>query len=250
MNDFYSQTLNRCASRRTGITDALQPVHGLCDACRSTAATREERRGVYYGEHTIDWSGYADDFMLVFESKEELQRALLLLNETFERFHLQINVGKTKTMVVNFKQVDGNQSYPDTVCNLNGNPIENVKKFRYLGNDIQYDQSSTGDAEVDLRIAVAENKFNELFKKLTNRKINLHTRVQIMNSIVRSRLVYSCQTWNINQQPTITHQIILYLYAKKDDQVALKEKLTLMKKRHSTTSSQMMKSFKSAKQKI
>ena len=103
-------------------------------------------------------------------------------------------------MVVNFKQVDGNQSYLDTVCNLNGNPIENVKKFRYLGNDIQYDQSSTGDAEVDLRIAVAENKFNELFKKLTNRKINLHTRVQIMNSIVRSRLVYSCQTWNINQQ--------------------------------------------------
>ena len=66
--------------------------------------------------------------MIVFESEEELQRALLLLNKTFERFHLQINVGKTKTMVVNFKQVDGNQSYPDKVCNLNGNPIENVQK--------------------------------------------------------------------------------------------------------------------------
>ena len=51
---------------------------------RTTATTREERRGVYYGEHTIDWSGYADDLMLVFESEEELQRALL--NEIFERF--------------------------------------------------------------------------------------------------------------------------------------------------------------------
>ena len=171
--------------------------------------------------------------MLVFESEEELQRALLILNETFERFHLQINVGKTKTMVVNFKQVDGNQSYPDTVCNLNGNPIENVKKFRYLGNDIQYDQSSTGDAEVDLRIAVAENKFNELFKKLTNRKINLHTHVLILNSIVRSRLVYSCQTWNINQ-----HQ-----------QQRIRSSYTCML-RKKITFSQIMKSLESAKQKI
>ena len=68
-------------------------------------------------------------------------------------------------MIVNSHQ--HNASYPDTICSLNGKPIENVEKFRYLGDDIQYDQPSTGDAEVDLRIAVAENKFNQLYKKLT-----------------------------------------------------------------------------------
>ena len=76
-------------------------------------------------------------------------------------------------MIVNFHQHNANATYPDTICNLNQKSIENVKKFRYLGDDIQYDQPSTGDAEVDLRIAVTENKFNQLFKKLTNRNIRL-----------------------------------------------------------------------------
>jgi len=63
---------------------------------RATATTREERRFYYHGDHIIDWSGYTDDLMLVFNSKEELQKALTLLNNTFEFFHLQINIGKTK----------------------------------------------------------------------------------------------------------------------------------------------------------
>lgn len=51
-----------------------------------------------------------------------------------------------------------------------------------------------------IRIAVAENKFNQLYKKLTNRNIRLQWRVMILNSMVRSRLTYSCQTWNLNLQ--------------------------------------------------
>eukprot|EP00111_Clytia_hemisphaerica_P010884 TCONS_00031852-protein len=37
-------------------------------------------------------------------------------------------------------------------------------------------------------------------KKLHNRKIFLKTRVYLLNTMVRSRLTYSCQTWNITQQ--------------------------------------------------
>lgn len=165
---------------------------------RATATTRDGRRTQYQGNHTIDWSGYADDLLLVFENAEELQKALILLNDTFKRFHLQINIGKTKTMIVNSHQ--HNASYSDTICSLDGKPIENIEKFRYLGDDIQYDQPSTGDAEVDLRIAVAENKFNQLYKKLTNKNIRLQWRMMVLNSMVRSRLTYSCQTWNLNVQ--------------------------------------------------
>ena len=64
-----------------------------------------------------------------------------------------------------------NASYPDTIWNLNEKPIENVDMFRYLGDDIQYDQPSTGDAEVDHRIEVAESKLNQLYKKLRNRNV-------------------------------------------------------------------------------
>ena len=167
---------------------------------KKTATTLEDRRTPYQGEHIIDWSGYADDLMLVFENEKELQRALIVLNDTFERFHLQINVGKTKTMIVNFHQHNDISTYPEAICNFNQNPIETIKKFRYLGDDIQFDQSSTGDAEVDLCIAVAKSKFNQLYKKLTNRNIKLKWRMMIPNSMVRSRLTYLCQTWNLTQQ--------------------------------------------------
>ena len=67
-------------------------------------------------------------------------------------------------MILNFKcyleQVSREESYPKTIVSLNGQCIENVEVFRYLGDDIHFDQPSTGDAEIDLRIAVAQNKFN------------------------------------------------------------------------------------------
>ena len=65
-------------------------------------------------------------------------------------------------MIFNYKYINENLStYPITMSNLNNVSIENVKTFRYLGDEIKYDEPSTGDAEVGLRIDVAEKKFFE-----------------------------------------------------------------------------------------
>ena len=67
-----------------------------------------------------------------------------LLDETFRRFHLQINASKTKTMILNFKcfmeQLCTEQPYPESIVKLNDQVIENVEVFRYLGDDIRFDQ--------------------------------------------------------------------------------------------------------------
>lgn len=105
-------------------------------------------------------------------------------------------------MIFNFKytEKDFNCTYPDSIISLDGVPIENVNKiFRYLGDEIKFDELSTEDAEIDLRINIAQAKFYEIIKKLTNFKIHLNTRVMIFNSLVRSRLSYSCQTWNLSE---------------------------------------------------
>ena len=78
-------------------------------------------------------------------------------------------------------------------------PTKNVKTFRYLGDEVKFDEPSTGDAEIDLRINIAQGKVYEIIKKLTNFKIHLSTRVMIFNSLVRSRLTYSCQTWYVSE---------------------------------------------------
>ena len=55
-----------------------------------------------------------------------------------------------------------------------------MKQFRYLGDEVRFDEPSTGDAESDLRISIAQAKFYEIIKKLTSFKIHLNTRVLII----------------------------------------------------------------------
>ena len=118
-----------------------------------------------------------------------LQKGLNLLNKTFRRYQLEINTRKTKTTILNF---DG--EYPDSISNLEGNVIDNVKIFRYLGCKIHYKQEATGEDELSLRKESANCRLYALSKKFFNRKIIL-ARVQLLNSLVRTRFTYICPSW-------------------------------------------------------
>ena len=146
------------------------------------------------GTYELDWTGYADDLMITFDDLASLQKGITILNELFKQYRLKINITKTKTMIFN-QQLD-NEEYPTTVASLNGESLENVVIYRYLGCDIKYNESSTGDTELNLRTDAATNKFYSISKNLLNQKIYLKTRVLMINSLVRSRLTYASQTWN------------------------------------------------------
>ena len=60
---------------------------------------------------------------------------------------------------------------------------------------VKFNEPSTGDTELNLRIDAAENKFYSHSKNFLNMKIHVKTRTKILNSLVRSRLIYSCPTW-------------------------------------------------------
>ena len=93
-------------------------------------------------------------------------------------------------MIFNFGCNDDVQiSYPESFPSLNDKPVENVKSFKYLRDLIRYNESSTGDAEIELRITLAEAKFHEVVKKLTNFHINVKTRVLILNGFVLVHLL-------------------------------------------------------------
>ena len=90
-------------------------------------------------------------------------------------------------------------NYPCSISTLGDKQLENVKTYRYLGCEIEFDTPSTGDTELNLRQDAAECKFYSLAKNLMNMKVNLKIRTNIMNSLVRSRAVYGCQVWSIQQ---------------------------------------------------
>ena len=87
--------------------------------------------------------------------------------------------------------------YPETIASLQGKAIDNVTSFVYLGCILKYNEPSTGETEINLRIDAAENAFYSHGKNLMNQKIALKTRVQILDSLVRSRLTYSCPAWTL-----------------------------------------------------
>ena len=135
----------------------------------------------------MDWIGYADDIALVFEDPIQLQLALNLLDDTFSRYKLKINISKTKTMVFNYQRSE--TTYPSSIV-----------KFKYLGCTLKYNEPSTGDTELGLRIDSATCKFYEISKNLMNHRIMLETRVKVMNALVRSRITYSCEAWVLTQR--------------------------------------------------
>ena len=122
------------------------------------------------GEYDLDWTGYADDLMLTFDDKDSLQRGITILDELFTQYGMQINAKKTKTMIFN-QQITNDQEYPTSIASLGGRALENVKVFRYLGCDIKFDESSTGEAELNLRTDAATSKFYSLARNMMNNKI-------------------------------------------------------------------------------
>ena len=79
--------------------------------------------------NSISW---ADDLILISESKEGLQRCLNLLFLYCKKWGLEVNADKTKTMVFS-KQAD-----KTTTFNFNNIPIMNVQEMVYLGFNFSY----------------------------------------------------------------------------------------------------------------
>ena len=78
---------------------------------------------------------FADDTLLIAESEEELQKLVTQVEENSKEYGLEMNVKKTKTMVI---RRDVKEE-----CNIkikvNGKTLEQVKKYVYLGHLITED---------------------------------------------------------------------------------------------------------------
>ena len=70
---------------------------------------------------------YADDAVLVADKRKKMQKMLGRLSETCKEYGMEINVKKTKAMVMN-----GSGRIKQHV-KLNNVPLERVTRFKYLG---------------------------------------------------------------------------------------------------------------------
>ena len=160
----------------------------LCKSCDRPSARicmRERRRtffGIEQAWHLADLH-YADDVTLLESSSDRGQRALYALQRAGEKVGLAISKSKTKTL--GFGETE-------TVINLDGEIVEAVNHFRYLGSEVM--SSGRLDEELRTRTGRASATFGQLFK-IWRSKISLKTKLRIYNAVVISTLLYGSETW-------------------------------------------------------
>ena len=71
---------------------------------------------------------YADDTILMSNNEKHFQNLLNYFAEYCKRWHLKIKINKTKIMIFG-----GNNRSNNKIFTLNGNAVEIVKEFKYLG---------------------------------------------------------------------------------------------------------------------
>ena len=153
----------------------------------------EDLEGIIVGGVNINNVRYVDDTVLMADTEEKLQLMVEKVNDISEANGLRMNMKKTETMVVTKKK-----QAPECNITINGKIIKQVKKFVYLGSTITEDAKCK--SEIMKRINIARSNFNNMKKILTNNKITIKTKKNIIRTYVWSSLLYGCETWTVTKE--------------------------------------------------
>ena len=142
----------------------------------------DKENGVSMNGVNLNNIRYADDTVLVATSEKDLQNLLDVVHEKGRNFNMEMNVKKTKVLVISRDQnIRVN-------LKLNGQVIEQVKCFKHLGSIVRDDGKS--QREVSTRIAEAKQAFNIMKTVLTNLKVTMRTRLRVLRSYIEPLLLY------------------------------------------------------------
>ena len=96
------------------------------------AGLEEAQAGIKIAGRNINNLRYADDTTLMAESEEELKSLLMKTKEESEKVGIKLNIQKTKIMA----------SGPVTSWQIDGETVETVSAFNFLGSKITADGDS------------------------------------------------------------------------------------------------------------
>ena len=130
---------------------------------------------------------YADDTTFMAESEEELKSLLMKVKEESEEVGLKLNTQKMKIMA----------SGPITSWQIDGETVETVSDFNFLGSKITAD----GDCshEIKRRLLLGRKVMSSLDSILKSRDITLPTEVCLVKAMVFPVVMYGCESWTVKK---------------------------------------------------
>lgn len=149
--------------------------------------------GIMVNGHPINNLRYADDTILLASSFNDLQRLLQRVDSVSASYGLNINLKKTKVMMV------GKSSFVSTTDLVVRNEVvERVHSYKYLGCFVN--DRSDHSIEIKCRIEQARSAFMKLSHLLCNRSLKISTRVRLARCYVFSVLLYGVESWTLTQK--------------------------------------------------
>ena len=129
----------------------------------------------------------AYDTTLMAESEEELKSLLMKVKEESEKVGLKFNIQKTKFMA----------SGPITSCQIDGETVETVADFIFLGSKI----TANGDCSHEIKrcLFLGRKVMTNLDSILKSRDSTLPTKVHLVKAMVFPVVMYGCESWAIKK---------------------------------------------------
>ena len=142
-------------------------------------------------EWIVEWLMFADDTVLVCDSREKLMRLVSEFESVCRRRKLKVNVDKSKVM-----KIGRNDGIGELNVRMNGSRMGEVQTYRYLGVDIARDGKVS--EELNHRIVEARKTWGALKDVWKKRNISVDAKVGMYEGIVEPTLVYGSETWVLN----------------------------------------------------
>ena len=133
---------------------------------------------------------FADDTALVADSEEKLRRLVTEFGRVCERRKLRVNVGKSKVMKCT-RRVDGGGMN----VMLNGERLEEVDCFRYLGSKVSVDGSV--EVEVKSRINEAGKVLGGMKRVFRCRSLGMNVKRKLYEGVAVPTALYGSETWSM-----------------------------------------------------
>ena len=151
------------------------------------AGLDELHSGIKIAGRNLNNLRYADDTTLMAESEEELKSLLMKVKEESEKVHLKLNIQKTKIM----------ESGPITSWGIDGETVETVTDFIFLGSKITAD----GDCGHKIKrcLLLGRKVMTNLDSILKSRDITLSTKFHLVKAMVFTVVTYGCESWTIEK---------------------------------------------------
>jgi len=139
--------------------------------------TKEKTNCVRINGKQVHSIRFADDIALVGESEDNMNLMLNTLSRIMDKFHMEINATKTKTMTARRDQI-----YTQLSIKLNNIVIQEIDHLCYLGSTITYNNESTIDIKKTNNSG--QTNIHEEYSLLTSKHFNIETKKKFIKTFV------------------------------------------------------------------